>query len=424
MELMHWSLHGILHEESNVTLLFFTQLKLMRGVMSALEFLHLQRYIHQDVKPSNILVNKECTIAKLTDFGVTERKGYDTTQIRRQNIILSTVLASSGKKAAGTRSYQAPELILGKINEASRDAEIYSFGVTLWECTTRRIPHENKGEDHIMMLARHGKKLMLPFPLKQFLDDKSLSGNEREIFLLMEKIAYLCLSKYRQDRLTATQVLQYMDGTREFNSQFLSVAPVSEWYDKQQTNATTTYPTNPLQSGIGEHVSVSNQQIPMNNNGAEHIDYSPPPVAQPAFVDSHILNSNDNVTSSNVNQYTSTGENKPDHTDDEEIGIKPNNNDNAAAPTHMKPTLVQQMKHNWKRILIVGLIIIIAIVVAIKVLGKQSEPKEPSLGAYFDVKLYSLCCSLFLYGLQASRLLKTDIKSTKDWCVIFVMTLS
>ncbi len=230
MELMHASMYSIIHDTSNMrTFLFSTRKKLMRDVASALEYLHLQRYVHQDVKPSNILVNKELTVAKLTDFGVTECKGHNTTRTRQHKTVLSTVLTSSGKKAPGTLTYQAPELVLGRITEASRDAEIYSYGATLWECMTRAVPHDNKSELHIMQLAKHGKKLMLAFPLTQFLEDKHLFGDEQICFQLLEKIAYLCLSKYRESRPNITQVLQLLDGTREFDSHFLTVAPLSIW---------------------------------------------------------------------------------------------------------------------------------------------------------------------------------------------------
>jgi hypothetical protein len=73
---------------------------------------------------------------------------------------------------------------------------------------------------------------MLPFPLKQFLgNDTNMSLTERELFLLLEKIAYLCLSKFEHARPNATQILQCFDGSRTFNSDFLMIAPLSKWYN-------------------------------------------------------------------------------------------------------------------------------------------------------------------------------------------------
>ncbi len=231
MELMHCSLSRILHEERNSVLSFCASLQLMKNIASAIEFLHLQRYVHQDIKPSNILVDSSFTVAKLADFGVAERKGFDTTWTNRQRTVLATTKANGCKKFTGTKAYQAPEIVLGNVKEISRGAEIYSFGVTLWECITRKIPHYKK-EDQIIVLAKHSTKLMLHFPVKDFLDDKTLLSIEEAAFLLMEKIAYLCLSKFPHGRPTATQLTQYFEGSRQFNPDFLMLAPLSKWYNK------------------------------------------------------------------------------------------------------------------------------------------------------------------------------------------------
>ena len=133
------------------------------------------------VKPSIILIDKRCTLAKLTDLGVTERKGFDMNGSQRHITLLTTVLESSGKKAAGTRAYQALEIILGITTGASRDVEIYSYGVTSWECFSRKIPHYKK-EDQVPTLAKHSTKLMYPFPMKVFLEDLDLSRGEKRSF--------------------------------------------------------------------------------------------------------------------------------------------------------------------------------------------------------------------------------------------------
>ena len=156
MELMSYSLNMILHDMKNMPVSFTTRFKLMRDIVSAIEFLHIQGIVHQDIKASNILVDHDCTVAKLTDFGVAERKGFLTTWSRRHSTALATALKVAGKKMAGTRSYQAPEIILGQVDETSRVAEIYSFGVTLWECLSRKIPHLKK-ENRLRELAKDPK---------------------------------------------------------------------------------------------------------------------------------------------------------------------------------------------------------------------------------------------------------------------------
>lgn len=58
MELMSYSLNMILHDLKEMPLLIKTRFKLMRDIASAVEFLHIQGIVHQDIKASNILVDK------------------------------------------------------------------------------------------------------------------------------------------------------------------------------------------------------------------------------------------------------------------------------------------------------------------------------------------------------------------------------
>lgn len=97
-------------------------------VADALEHAHSQgKIIHQDVKPSNVLLTADRT-AKVTDFGLAQAVG-----------------AARGSKADddrhifGTPQYMAPEQFLPK-GEIDTRADIYSFGCTLYEMLTRCWP--------------------------------------------------------------------------------------------------------------------------------------------------------------------------------------------------------------------------------------------------------------------------------------------
>ncbi|KAJ8573941.1 hypothetical protein K7X08_010452 [Anisodus acutangulus] len=81
--------------------------------------------VHRDLKSSNLLVDKNWTV-KVGDFGLSRLK-HET--------YLTT------KNGKGTPQWMAPEVLR---NEPSNEkADIYSFGVILWELATEKIPWDN-----------------------------------------------------------------------------------------------------------------------------------------------------------------------------------------------------------------------------------------------------------------------------------------
>src|SRR5690606_12257769 len=98
-------------------------LNLALGVAQALAFLHEQRIIHRDVKPSNILVDAAGT-AKPAALGVAK-------------LLTSATLTAAGA-AVGTPHYIAPELAIG--DEIDGRADLYSLGVTLFRLVTGDFP--------------------------------------------------------------------------------------------------------------------------------------------------------------------------------------------------------------------------------------------------------------------------------------------
>ncbi|KAL0020996.1 hypothetical protein WJX77_005136 [Trebouxia sp. C0004] len=90
-------------------------------IAKGLVHLHASQVIHMDLKSKNILLNRDHTVAKITDVG------------------LSRGMASSNKGfTAGTLEYSAPEILLGRF--CSEKADIFSYGVILWEIVTHGQP--------------------------------------------------------------------------------------------------------------------------------------------------------------------------------------------------------------------------------------------------------------------------------------------
>jgi len=95
-------------------------------------------------------------VAKLADFGEAKVKGLNTT--RQRLTTMNSTSSRPGEVFAGTYYYQAPEILSKEVLETSRVAEMYSFGVVVWECLVRQVPHKGKDIPGIVLRAAQKKE--------------------------------------------------------------------------------------------------------------------------------------------------------------------------------------------------------------------------------------------------------------------------
>ena len=202
MELMKTSLFMALHEGMIPD--FAHRCHLMNGVASAMEFLHLRGIVHRDIKSLNILLSgKDLRTAKLADFGEAKEKGFTTTHAMTMSLSTGSV-ASGGGGVSGTIAYQAPEVLLNQVTEASRKAEIHTFGIVLWECLTGEIPHHGKGPIQLVLLAQDQKK-------ETMLDVPAVPPGFHDVdWLTLRNVAKACMARVAKFRPTASQVVDAM----------------------------------------------------------------------------------------------------------------------------------------------------------------------------------------------------------------------
>lgn len=105
--------------------------KYISDVSAGLAYLHAfnPTIVHHDIKPANVLIDDSKNFA-ITDFGISShrglnREGYDDSQ-------------------SGTMAYMAPERFKDDY-ESIPESDIWSFGATLFELITGRVPFGENG---------------------------------------------------------------------------------------------------------------------------------------------------------------------------------------------------------------------------------------------------------------------------------------
>lgn len=115
------SLWSCLHDMS-IKISWEFKRKIALDIAKGVLYLHNQNppILHRDLKSLNILLDHACT-AKLADFGWTRIKA---------KVMTSKI---------GTYQWMAPEVIAGF--KYTEKADVFSFGVILWELATRKPPY-------------------------------------------------------------------------------------------------------------------------------------------------------------------------------------------------------------------------------------------------------------------------------------------
>lgn len=113
-----------------------TAAKLIADLARALQYAHEHGVVHRDVKPSNVMLDRE-EHPHVTDFGLAKRLAEDVS------------LTSDGR-VMGTPAYVSPEQARGDSHHVDPRSDTYSLGVILYELLTGERPFQ--GNRRLLLL--------------------------------------------------------------------------------------------------------------------------------------------------------------------------------------------------------------------------------------------------------------------------------
>ncbi|WP_327589022.1 protein kinase [Nonomuraea sp. NBC_00507] len=120
-------------------------MELIAQAASALQAVHDQGIVHRDVKPGNLLVQRDGTLV-LTDFGIARSD-------------LANRLTDAGM-VLGTAAYCAPEQAEGA--PVTPAVDIYALGVVAYECLVGQRPFD--GDSAVTIALKHIREAPPPLP--------------------------------------------------------------------------------------------------------------------------------------------------------------------------------------------------------------------------------------------------------------------
>jgi serine/threonine protein kinase len=152
-------------------------LNIITQICEGLSAAHAKGIIHRDIKPPNIIINKDGQI-KILDFGLAKLKGVS--QLTKEQSTLGTI------------HYMSPEQALGK--EVDHRTDIWSLGIVLYEIISGQLPFKGDYQQVVVYSILNeepepvtGLRTGMPMELERILN-KALTKNPDERYQRVQEI--------------------------------------------------------------------------------------------------------------------------------------------------------------------------------------------------------------------------------------------
>ncbi|RDX67838.1 LEAF RUST 10 DISEASE-RESISTANCE LOCUS RECEPTOR-LIKE PROTEIN KINASE-like 2.1, partial [Mucuna pruriens] len=175
--------------------------RIAEGIAKGLDYLHKgcnTRILHFDIKPSNILLDKNFC-PKISDFGMAKL-------CSETNSIISMY------GARGTVGYIAPEVWNRSFGGVSYKSDVYSYGMMILEMVG--------GRQNISIEASHSSETYFPHWIYKHVEvdrnvawHEGMTTEENEICKKMIIVGLWCIQTIPSDRPTMSRVVEMLEGS-------------------------------------------------------------------------------------------------------------------------------------------------------------------------------------------------------------------
>ncbi|XP_018532023.1 receptor-interacting serine/threonine-protein kinase 1 isoform X2 [Lates calcarifer] len=131
--------------------------RIILEILEGMIYLSERRVIHKDIKPGNILVDKDFHI-KIADLGLATCQTWSKLT-KEESRRRSRITQSAEARGAGTLSYMAPEHLESIHTASTEKSDVYSFAIVIWVVLTGEEPYANaRSDDQISQCVRNGDR--------------------------------------------------------------------------------------------------------------------------------------------------------------------------------------------------------------------------------------------------------------------------